>query len=101
VNWIQCLSKSIQYIEDHLTDKISIDEISNQAYTSNSHFQLIFHLVFGMTVGEYIRNRRLTLAAQDQLKPESKNIEVAMRNQYGHDQIVPSSDHSYFRTGRI
>jgi len=82
MNWIQCLSKSIQYIEDHLTDRISIDEISNQAYTSSSHFQLLFHLVFGMTVGEYIRNRRLTLAAFDLLAPGSKIIDVAMRYQY-------------------
>lgn len=82
MNWIQCLSKSIQYIEDHLTDRISIDEISNQAYASSSHFQLIFHLVFGLTVGEYIRNRRLTLAALDLLKPGSKIIDVAMRYQY-------------------
>jgi AraC-like DNA-binding protein len=82
MNWIQCLSKSIQYIEDHLTDNISIDEISNQAYTSSSHFQLLFHLVFGITAGEYIRNRRLTLAALDLLKPGSKIIDVAMRYQY-------------------
>lgn len=82
MNWIQCLSKSIQYIENHLDDELSVDEISNQAYTSSSHFQLIFHLVFGMTIGEYIRNRRLTLAALDLLKPGSKIIDVAMRYQY-------------------
>jgi len=82
MNWIQCLSKSIQYIEEHINDKIRIDEISNQAYTSSSHFQLLFHLVFGITVGEYIRNRRLTLAALELLKPGSKIIDVAMRYQY-------------------
>lgn len=82
MNWIQCLSKSIQYIEDHLTDEISIDEISNQAFTSSSHFQLLFHLVFGMTVGEYIRNRRLTKAALELLQPESRILDVAMRYQY-------------------
>lgn len=82
INWIQSLSKSIQYIEEHLTDEISIDEISNQAYTSSSHFQLLFHLVFGMTIGEYIRNRRLTLAAFELLKPGSKIIDVALRYQY-------------------
>jgi len=82
MNWILCLSKCIQYIEDHLTDRISIDEISNQAYTSSSHFQLLFHLVFGLTIGEYIRNRRLTLAALDLLKPGSRIIDVAMRYQY-------------------
>jgi len=82
MNWIQCLSKTIQYIEDHLTDEISIDEISNQSYASSSHFQLVFHLVMGVTVGEYIRNRRLSLAAQDLLQPNSRIIDIAMRYQY-------------------
>jgi len=82
MNWIQCLSKAIQYIETRLTEDINIDEISSQSYTSSSHFQLVFHLVMGLTVGEYIRNRRLSLAAQDLLQPNSKIIDVAMKYQY-------------------
>lgn len=82
MNWIQNLSRAISYIERNLTNDISVDEVSSQAYTTSSHFQLIFHVVMGMTVGEYIRNRRLSLAAQDLLQPASKIIEVAMRYQY-------------------
>jgi AraC-like DNA-binding protein len=82
VNWIQSLSRAIHYIENNLTNDISIDGISNQTYTSSSHFQLVFHVVMGMTVGEYIRNRRMSLAAQDLLQPTSKIIDVAMRYQY-------------------
>ena len=82
MDWIQSLSKVIDYIEKHLTDDINIDEISSQAYSSSSHFQLIFHLVMGITIGEYIRNRRLSMAAQDLLKPDSKIIDVSMRYQY-------------------
>jgi AraC-like DNA-binding protein len=82
VNWIQCLSKALQYIESHLTDDINIDDVSSQSYASSSHFQLVFHLVMGMTVGEYIRNRRLSLAAQDLLQPNSRIIDVAMRYRY-------------------
>ncbi|MDD4772702.1 MAG: AraC family transcriptional regulator [Eubacteriales bacterium] len=82
MNWIQILSKTIDYIEKHLTDDINTDEISGQAYSSSSHFQLVFHLVTGITTGEYIRNRRLSLASQDLLKPDSKIIDVAMRYQY-------------------
>jgi len=82
MNWIQCLEKALQYIEKHLTDEININEIANQSYTSSSHFQLMFHLVTGMTVGEYIRNRRLSSAAQDLLQPNSKVIDVAMKYQY-------------------
>jgi AraC-like DNA-binding protein len=61
VNWIQNLSRAIHYIENNLTNDIGIDEVSSQAYTSSSHFQLVFHVVMGMTVGEYIRNRRMIL----------------------------------------
>lgn len=82
MNWVQCLAKAIQYVEEHLTDKINIDEIASQSYTSSSHFQLMFHLVTGMTIGEYIRNRRLSSAAQDLLQPNSKVIDVAMKYQY-------------------
>ncbi|MDR1329924.1 MAG: AraC family transcriptional regulator, partial [Oscillospiraceae bacterium] len=82
MNWIQCLSKAIGHIEEHLTDEINIDEIASTSYTSSSHFQLIFHLVTGMTVGEYIRNRRLSLAAQELLRPDSRIIDVAARYQY-------------------
>ena len=82
MNWIQCLSKALNYIEEHLTENISIDEVASAAYASSAHFQLIFHVVLGMTVGEYIRNRRLSLAAQALLQPGSRIIDVAMRYQY-------------------
>lgn len=82
MEWIAGLSKAIGYIEDNLTKAISLDSVSRQAYSSSSHFQLIFHLVTGLTVGEYIRNRRLSLAAQDLLRPKSRVIDIAMRYQY-------------------
>ena len=82
MNWIGCLSKAVRYIEEHLTDDISIDEVAMKAYASSSHFQLVFHVVMGMTIGEYIRYRRLSLAALDLLQPNSKIIDVAMRYRY-------------------
>ena len=82
MNWIQGVLKAIEYIEKNLTDDINIDEISRQSYASSSHFQLVFHLVTGLTLGEYIRNRRLSLAAQELLRPGSKIMDVAIRYQY-------------------
>ena len=52
VNWIQHLTKAIGYIESNLTRDISIEDVSGQAYTSSSHFQLVFHVVMGLTIGE-------------------------------------------------
>ncbi len=37
MNWIQSLSRAIQYMEDHLTEDISIDDISCQAFTSSRY----------------------------------------------------------------
>ena len=82
MNWIQSLSAAINFIEKHLTDDISVDEVASHAYSSGSHFQMVFHMVMGMTIGEYIRNRRLSLAAQDLLVPDSKVIDTAMRYRY-------------------
>ena len=65
MNWVQSLSRAIGYIEQNLTEDINADEISSHAYASTAHFQHIFHMVISMTIGEYIRNRRLSLAAQD------------------------------------
>ena len=82
VNWIQSLIKAIHYIENNLTDKISVDDVSKKVYASNSNFQRVFNLVTGMTIGDYIRNRRLSLAGQELLHPKSKIIDVAMKYQY-------------------
>lgn len=82
MNWIQSISRAIHYIENNLTSDISVDEVSSQAYTSSSHFQLIFHVVTGITIGKYIRNRRMSIAAQDLLQPNRKIIDVAMQYQY-------------------
>lgn len=82
MDWIQCLTRAIEYIESHLTDDIDLEGLAGQAYSSSSHFQLIFHLVMGMTVGEYIRNRRLSMAARDLLAPDSRIIDVALKYRY-------------------
>ena len=82
MEWLQSINKSIPYMEDNLMNKISIEDVSKQAFASNSHFQRIFNLVTGITIGEYIRNRRLSLAGQDLLLTSSKVIDIAMRYQY-------------------
>ena len=65
MDWIQSLSKAIHYIENNLTNPLNIEDISRKVYASGSHFQRIFNLVTGMTMGDYIRSRRLSLAGQE------------------------------------
>ena len=63
--WIEGFQESIDYIEQHLTESIDIEEIAGKAAISSFYYQRIFGALCGMTVGEYIRARRMTLAAQE------------------------------------
>ena len=82
MDWIKGLTKAISYIEKNLTQDICIDDVANNVYVSGSHFRRVFNLVTGMTLGDYIRNRRLSLAGQELLNQENKLLDVAAKYQY-------------------
>ena len=81
--WIEGLQKSIDFIEQNLTDELDIEEIAAQAVLSPFYYQRIFGALCGMTVGEYIRGRRMTLAAQELSGTAAKVIDIALK--YGYD----------------
>lgn len=82
MNWIQGLAKAIQYIESNLTNEITVNDVANHVYASNAHYQRVFSLATGFTIGDYIRNRRLSLAGQDLLLSKNRIIDVSMKYQY-------------------
>lgn len=84
---------SIDYIENNLDNDLQIEHVALVACMSKFHFQRMFHMLTGVTVAEYIRKRRLTLAAQELTKKESKVIEVAFK--YGYE--TPESFSKAFR----
>ena len=77
------IAEAIEAIEAHLDDDIDIDAVAAKACLSPFYFQRIFHALSGLTVGEYIRSRRLTLAAQELATGGAKVIDVALK--YGDD----------------
>ena len=81
--WTEGIKNAIDYIEDNLTEELTIEDIAAKAYVSAFHFQRIFNVLCGYTVGEYIRNRRLSLAAQELTKADAKVTDVALK--YGYD----------------
>lgn len=93
MNWIESLQKAIHYMEDHLLEPMTIEQVSAQAHMSPFHFQRTFALMTDVTVAEYIRRRRLTLAAHELLQSDHKIIDLA--HQYGYD--TPESFSKAFR----
>lgn len=55
------IQNAIRYIEDNLTEELDIADIAAKAHISAFHFQRIFSVLCGFTVGEYIRSRRLSM----------------------------------------
>ena len=82
MNLLSDLNHALTYIEDHLTDELRTEDIAAAAYMSPFHFQKMFSALCGMTLGEYIRGRRLTLAAQALSSGELRVIDAAMRCGY-------------------
>lgn len=82
MGWMDSLQKAINYIEDHLLDDLSINDIANQANCSAFHFQRAFTLLTDVSVGEYIRGRRLTLAAEELSRTDAKIIDLAFKFGY-------------------
>lgn len=82
-SWTEGIQHAIQYLEDNLTGNLDIADIAARAYVSPFYFQKIFHVLCGITVGEYIRSRRLTLAAEELSHTDRKVIDVAVK--YGYD----------------
>lgn len=55
------IQNAIRYIEDNLTEELDIADIAAKAHISAFHFQRIFSVLCGFTVGEYIRSRRFSM----------------------------------------
>ena len=83
MDWITGIQAAINYIEDHLTEELDYEMIAKKSFSSSAHFQRIFSILCGYTLGEYIRNRRLTLAGADLASGKKKVIDVALK--YGYD----------------
>ena len=83
MDWIESIQNAVDYIEAHLTEKTDYEDIARVAYSSSYHFQRVFGMLCGITLGEYIRRRRLTLAGNELSAGGAKVTEVAYK--YGYD----------------
>ena len=82
MEWIERLNEAIGYIEEHLTDEIDYKQLGRIACYSSYHFQRMFAYMAGVPLSEYIRRRRMSLAAVDLQAKDMKIIDVA--GKYGY-----------------
>lgn len=83
MNWIEGIGNAISYIETHLKEDMSMEDIASKACVSSFYFQKAFSILCGYTVSEYIRFRRLSLAGSELIATDKKIIDIAL--EYGYD----------------
>ena len=83
MDWIKGIQRALDYTEAHLTEEIDYDAVAKQACSSSFHFQRVFRIMCGFTLGDYIRMRRLSLAADELVHSDEKVIDIAFK--YGYE----------------
>jgi AraC family transcriptional regulator len=76
------LNEAIAYIEENLTGDIDFKEVARIAFCSEYHFQRMFSYLAGVSLSEYIRRRRLSLAAFELINSHVRIIDLAIK--YGY-----------------
>lgn len=82
MEWLSCIKGAINYIEEHLLTIESQEEISKSVNVSTMYLQRGFYVITGYSIGEYIRNRRLYLAALRLVESDDKIIDIAFEHGY-------------------
>lgn len=82
MDWIGIVQNAINEIEMNIQNEIDADSIARQQFVSSYYFQKMFAALCDCTVGEYIRNRRLTLAGFDVIDTDLSILDIALKYQY-------------------
>ncbi|MED4991014.1 MULTISPECIES: AraC family transcriptional regulator [Parageobacillus] len=83
MDFLKNMNEAVKYIEENLTNDIDFKEVARRAFCSEYHFRRMFSFLTGITLSEYIRRRRLTLAAFELKDSNVKVIDIAMK--YGYN----------------
>lgn len=94
MDWIERLNCAVHYIEENLCDNINLNQVAKIACCSSYHFQRMFAYMANIPLSEYIRRRRMSLAAVDLKSGGFKVIDVSFK--YGYDS--PTAFHRAFKS---
>lgn len=67
MEWTEVIREAVDYIEEHITDDITVNDVAGKAAVSPFYFHKGFSMLCGFSLMEYVRNRRLSLAGSEML----------------------------------
>ena len=81
--YVSAVDTAEQYIKEHLDEELSVKQLANLAFVSSDHLTRLFKKKFGMTVTDYILDRRMKLAAELLKKPDLSITMVSNSGGFG------------------
>lgn len=96
MDYFQRIQKTIDYIEDNLENKITLEELAEIAYLSKYYYHRLFTMYVGEPVMGYIRKRRLARAVAQLDSSESNILEIAIDNQFESQEVFTRAFTKYF-----
>jgi AraC-like DNA-binding protein/predicted transcriptional regulator YdeE len=83
MEWFDKITAAIDYMETHMTEKMDYGEAAQTACCSPARFQNMFAFITGVTPAEYVRRRRMALAAAEFINTDIKVIDLSLK--YGYE----------------
>ena len=83
MEWMTIIKEAIDYMEEHITEQITVEDVAGHVCVSPFYFHKGFGMLCGYSLMEYVRNRRLSLAGQELISSDITVTELAMK--YGYD----------------
>lgn len=91
MNWLEIIQKTLDDVEDKLSKNISIQHYANENHVSYYHFNKIFSAICGVSLSEYIKSRRLSIAATRLTNEDTSVIEIAFDSQFSTPESFTKS----------
>jgi len=96
-DYISLVLQATDFIEENIDADISVSTVAGLNTLSSWHFQRVFKAYLGETIGDYLRGRRLTLAAEKMMQsPELRLLDVALNYQFSSQEAFTRAFKSHF-----
>lgn len=87
----QVIDTIVEWIDDNLHQPLRIDDIARHAGYSKWHLQRLFLQYKGESLGRYIRERKLLLAARDLRDTDQRVYDICLKYGFDSQQTLPAS----------
>lgn len=95
MDYSNLIQDSIDIIEEHIFEKLSVSHLADYSFFSKYHYQRLFHAVVGDSVMEYIKKRRLSIAGMELCSEEDTILNIALKYGYGSHESFTRAFKAY------